>query len=485
VTLATSAQTAPRMLRGATAFFAARGTGVLLGLAVTLLLTRSLSRFDFGTLSIGLTVVALGTTLSDAGLNGVLIREGVRTPDDEADLLRWALRIRWLSGLVASILVAGLSLLIATTASARLTIAIFGLALPLLAPSIVYTALQRRYLIGRVALLMLLQNAQWFVVVVVLAAVDAPLPVYAGGFVAVSALNALQVAAFGKRVMEAPRGMLSRGEVMHRLRQAVPLGLTAVLALLYAKIDGLLLFGMKGATASAGYAASYRLLDVGSLVPASLASVFSTMFVYALRDRKTAHLVGARWVRLSLLLSAPVVVCGEILAGPLVRLVFGAQYSDSVFLLRLLLPTFALVCLEWVWTSMSTSAGIARRQLQVAVSALVVNVVLNVALIPSYGARACAAVTLATECVVVGLGWFIVHRAIPGRLWPSIGEYGRLAAVLAIAAAPAAFLPAWAAAATFAVLYIAGILLTRLATSHDWAAGASGPATPTEEPPTA
>jgi O-antigen/teichoic acid export membrane protein len=455
------------LLGGAALFLLARGAGVVAGLGVTLVLARALSRPDFGTFSLGLTMVVLGTALGD-GLGGVLMRESIQSPADEADLVRWARRFWLCTGSLAALVVAGVSVLAVDAPAQRLALIVLGLALPLLAPTVLYTVLQRRYLAGRVALLMLLQNAQWLAAVSLLALVGAPLLAYAVAYLVTSALYSAEIAVAARRVLGAPGLLLDARAAARRLRHAVPVSVTAMVAIAYAKVDGVLLYLFQGAAASAGYVAAYRLLDVAQLVPASLGSVFYPLFNYAWRDKRSPDAVAARWIHLSLLIAAPAVVLAEIVAGPVVRLVFGAGYADSELLFRLLMPSFLLICPGWVLTSVAVSAGRARRQLQLSAVGLAVTLAANVALIPLWGAVGCCLATLITEVAVFGMSWAVVRDIFDGPVWPSTERLVRLALLLAVAALPALVLPAIAAAVVFALCFGAGAFALRLVTADDY-----------------
>jgi O-antigen/teichoic acid export membrane protein len=469
-----------RMLSGALLFFVARCAGILFGLAVTLLLTRALTRSEFATLSLGLTLVVLGTSLSD-GVNSVLVRESIHTPADEEALLVWGRRYRWVIGLGGVLAVTTLTFPLVTGTAQRLTVIALSLALPLFAPTVLYSVLQRRYLAGRVALLMLLQSGQWLAAVAVLAWLRAPLIAYGIAYPLTILLYSMEMTVVARRVRGHAGGDgLDARTAWNRLRQAVPLGALAILAIGYAKADGMILYGVKGAAASAGYIAAYRLLDVANVLPASLNSVFFPAFTHSMDEPGTTT-VGARWIRYGILVSAPAALLGVILAEPLVHVALGGRYPDSVLLLRLLLASFVFVCLEWIFTSMAAATGMARRQLQVAIAGLVLNIVANFALIPLWGALACCLTTLGTELAVVVLSWYCLRRRLNGPVWPSAGFVLRLAAVLSVAALPAAVLPAVPAAALAAFLYVGGAVLLRLVTVDDYHLALARP--PTGAPP--
>jgi O-antigen/teichoic acid export membrane protein len=458
---------APRLLNSIVLFLLARCGGIIFGLGVMLVGARALSRSDFSTFLIALTLVVLGTTLSEAGLNSVLMRESIKKPQDEADLVVWARRFRWVTGFIATFVVTITSFFLVASGPAQLAVILFSLALPALAPTVLYSVLQRRYRTGRIALLMLLQNAQWFVAVVVLAWLDAPLVAYGVAYAVNSLLYAGEVTAAARYAIARGKTRIGVRDGWKRLKHAVPLGLNAVLALSYAKVDGVLLYGLQGPGRSAGYVAAYRLLDVMSVIPASVGLVFAPMFNYALQN-DSGPAVAVRWTRSAILVSCPVVVLGEVLAEPLVHLVFGSNYSDAVLLFRLLLPSFIFICLEWAFTSLGVALRLVKRQVQVSVAALAFNVAANLILIPVWGATACSVTTLVTEIVIVWLSWYIVRSAMSGPIWPPLKDLVKLGAVLAAVSWPALVIPPIPATVVCAVMYVGGVMLVRLVSRDDY-----------------
>lgn len=105
-------------------------------------------------------------------------------------------------------------------------------------------------------------------------------------------------------------------------------------------------------------------------------------------------------------------------------------------MLTILIAAFIPICVGNVAGNMVVAMDLQRRYLWLAALGLVLNVALNVVLIPEYGIEAAAWVTLATEVVVVAFATAMVLRRMEMRL--SLRRLG-----LALAAATAAALAVW------------------------------------------
>jgi O-antigen/teichoic acid export membrane protein len=84
--------------------------------------------------------------------------------------------------------------------------------------------------------------------------------------------------------------------------------------------------------------------------------------------------------------------------------------------LTILIAAFIPICIGNVAGNMVVAMDLQRRYIWLAALGLVLNVALNVVLIPSYGIEAAAWVTLGTEVVVVALATAMVLRRIEMRL---------------------------------------------------------------------
>ena len=109
-------------------------------------------------------------------------------------------------------------------------------------------------------------------------------------------------------------------------------------------------------------------------------------------------------------------------AGPTIDLIFGSEFSAAAPALPILMGAFVVICFGYLSGNMVVVLGLQRRYLLYALFGLFFNVALNLALLPPYGFIAAAWITLATELLVVGLGWRAVlgelhFRPQTGRIW--------------------------------------------------------------------
>jgi O-antigen/teichoic acid export membrane protein len=238
-----------------------------------------------------------------------------------------------------------------------------------------------------------------------------------------------------------------------------PLMVNGLLNQLFFKIDVLLLKPLAGDLALGWYATAYKLIDGLQVIPASFVlALFPLLARYAHDDRSKLARLGETGLKVLLALACPIAVGTTLLAEPIILLLAGPAYlPQSAWALQVLiwyLPiSFVNGLLQYVLIAVDR-----QRTLSLAFAVGVVfNVVANLALIPTYGYLAAAAVTVLSEVVLL----------VP-FLWVTRSEIGSLR-VLGMAWRPASAaaimaVPVWLLSAVSAPLAVlAGILAYGLA----------------------
>ena len=423
LTLATGAQLGGRLF------------GAFLGVLVVATLTRSLTRPAFGELSLALTILALAGSLADLGMGQIAVREMARKPDDRRAIAGALAAAQLGMGVVLSLLGTGIAFALMGGAEARIMAAFVMSTMPVGAVNALVIAAQARLRPELVIVPALVQNAVWLGIVLALGAADASLALYGVGALAAALTQAGVTLALIARLTEVTfHG--TRKIIGDLLRLAWPIGLAGMFVTAYYRIDGILLFNYRGATASAYYSAAYRVLDVLQILPITVSGVLLPLLASTERlgagQTQVKHLFELT-VALLLAAAMPIAACGVILAPGIVRLVYGPHYHNSVYLLQILLPAFIPICLGYLLTSQLILHHLLRPYIAITVIGAVINVVANIIAIPRYGAPAAAWATLGTELLVMAGIAIVVKRRL--GLGAPAGRVLRLLGAVAVTGA--------------------------------------------------
>jgi O-antigen/teichoic acid export membrane protein len=404
----------------------ARGVMLVLGVVTTLVVVRTLGDERFGQWSTILAVVEIVGYLSALySIEQVAVERAAADHAMERNWLGAQLGLSLVSTFLATIASCVVLLVIADDAAMRVAGVLASATIFAGGINASRTVFQARVRNDVSAAVMTLNSVLWTGVVVLVALRDGGLVPLAAGFLAVAMITAgLQLAlALRTGMIELRGGWRLWGRL---LRAGIPLAGAALLTVAYTRIDQVLVYQLSGAEEAGLYGAVYRVLDRAQLVPLAVVTTLLPMLAAAwTHDR-------ARFQRLfqdaaEFLWIAALLPLGLTLVAsePLVELLFGGDFAAAAPALPILMGAFVAIALGPLAVNAIVVLGRQRRLAIYALAGLVINVVLNLILIPPYGFLAAAWVTLVTEVSVVGLALWEVVRHLDDP--PVLGRFVRAA----------------------------------------------------------
>lgn len=226
------------------------------------------------------------------------------------------------------------------------------------------------------------------------------------------------------------------------------LGIVSVLALVYFKIDGIMLAAMKSATDVGIYSAPYKIIEIINVFPAIfMGLVFTALTQTWQSNRERANYLIDRSIEAMTLIALPVLVGGIILARPIMDLISSVSYAnystvtvwlsghairfDGILVLQLLLIAVAIDAYANIFGKGIIAFGSTKLLLWPNIAAVIVNVGLNLVVIPRWSYAGATIVTIITEGLVLILQILIIRRFVRPRIpWGMLGR--ALLAVLAM-----------------------------------------------------
>ncbi|MBD0281653.1 MAG: flippase [Thermoleophilaceae bacterium] len=432
---------------------AGKAAVLALGAASIAVLTRYLGPNDYGRFTLALMYMQLFGVLADAGLYMTVVREISKEPSRTDELVGNALTLRLLLSIVVIALGAALSLLLPYDPDVRLAIVLAGgpLLFGMLTSSLV-TVLQSQLRMARAVAGEVAGRAFALGLTLVVALLDL-------GFYAV-----MGAAAGGAAATLAVTWLCTRGVTTLRFRAqpavwrpllvvSLPLGLALAINELYFRADTLIISLYQPYDEVGLYTLAYRILEFtlafGTIF---LTTVFPVLSEAVANDDPRALRTIQASTDLFVILGAPLVAGGLVLAPPIIELAGGTEFEGAATPLRVLLMAGALSWVNGVFGFALIAKGRQASALWLNVSALTFNVGLNFFLIPRYGIVAAAVVTVASEALILAGSYFLMRRNFsffprPGTLAPAVAAAAvmggllwllrdaSLAAVLPLAAA--------------------------------------------------
>ncbi|AKM84991.1 MAG: polysaccharide biosynthesis protein [candidate division Kazan bacterium GW2011_GWA1_50_15] len=197
------------------------------------------------------------------------------------------------------------------------------------------------------------------------------------------------------------------------LREAWPLGVVTVVAMIYFKVDTVMLSMMKDSYAVGIYGAPYKVIEVLLTIPTIfMSSVFPVITQALTESRERAMRVFRKAFDAMSLVAWPLAIGTMMVATPLMTAIAGADFAVSGAPLKLLIWAAAL---SFVGATLNYSVIAAGRQSILVwpyLLATIFNIVTNWIFIPRYSYMGAAATTVATELLVVIYVAVVVYKEL-------------------------------------------------------------------------
>lgn len=381
--------------------YAARVSGIALGVALSVLSARHLGPEGQGNFASLKTFVLLGAQITNVGLSTALTILFARRPSRVAryrrSLVAWPFTV-WAALGLALVLAWGTGL--AAGVSTLWLLAVLWIPVQLFFLHVVSTfvALQSTRALGLVevggrALALAAGSAA---LVLFAKGVDT----FASALVLADVVTAAIAMAFLSRVAPPSRGGAAR--VFPFLKAAVRLGLRAypvlLIPFLLIRSDVLLVRFLRGAREAGIYSVAAQVIDISLVLPATISALVLPSLMRVARPEEGVR-AAFRPTALVLLGFAAAVAA---LGGPGVRILFGAPYQESYLALLLLLPGFVFLGLESLLAQYFAAKGFPPFLTFAWLGAFALNVVLNIVFVPRFGFLAAAASSSVCYAAILG-----------------------------------------------------------------------------------
>jgi O-antigen/teichoic acid export membrane protein len=196
------------------------------------------------------------------------------------------------------------------------------------------------------------------------------------------------------------------------LRASTPLMLATIFTSVYAANFDTILIGIYHPPEHVGwYSAAYRIYLMLAVLPKLFLTLYYPRFARGyIEDTAKLHADFQRFLTLCIIYGLPVIAATFVLAPDMLILLYGPQYIPAVSLLETLSLGAVSLLLAAGLPSMLMAAHYERQALICYLTAMVLNIALNLIAIPVWGEKAAAWTTVISETAVLVSGIILVHR---------------------------------------------------------------------------
>ncbi len=388
-----------------------------LAVSLVLLLSRTLGVEGLGRYTLAFSFLYMFNAIAPLGLAAIITRDGARDRDGLEHLLANATTLGIVSSLLVALCMAGLSFLLNYDAETQRAILILSLAiLPCTIGAFqdsAFIALERMdfLAVGTIAEytlkvgggILLLLNGYGLDAVLIVAITGRIL----GCFISAGLLRGLDIKS---------RLVYDNNSVRKLLKLAPTFLFIGIFATLYWRIDIFMLSKLRPVQDVGYYGAAWRILELAMVVPQSLClSLYPQISSSALNNLEQLARIGRTAMRYLFALSLPAAIGITLLAGPILELLYGVEFTAAKDTLSVLILTLIPYGIVRYHAYVLLGANHQRVDLALNIVMSVFNIIFNLALIPAYGHLGAAIATFTSICLYGLLQYGYLVKNIPGR----------------------------------------------------------------------
>lgn len=200
------------------------------------------------------------------------------------------------------------------------------------------------------------------------------------------------------------------------LKIAAPFAVAAVLARLYSYADTMILKQVVGDIAVGWYSIAYKITFAFQFIPLALvAALYPSFSTYFKNEKEKLASTFEYGLLYLFLIAAPIAVGIGVLAQDIIITIYTAEYMNAVLPLQILISSIVFSFLSFPIGALLNACHRQTAQTCVVATALLVNVGLNLWLIPSHGVVGAAIAALVGNATLAIGGWFFVPSIVSVR----------------------------------------------------------------------
>ncbi|MCF7865666.1 MAG: flippase [Candidatus Pacebacteria bacterium] len=376
--------------------FVARVVSLVISFFVTTYIARYLGPYNYGQLSYAISFVALFSFISTLGIDSVLYREILRYSEKKDIYIGSALVLKLLAGLLASLLSIITAYLTGTHDVALLLIAIisftfifnsfniivfeFQAAVESKIPSIIAVVVTLILSFAKVAVVVFDKGIIYLSLVLLLESI-----LYAGLYIVfrIKKYGSISNWSFDKNI------------AVSIMKDSWPMMFGSAFALVYARIDQVFIKSLVDVQSVGIYDAAVRLSEVWYFLPnILLASLFPAIMNARGTNLSTYYKRMKYVLLLMIILSFSIAIPTTFFAKEIVHIVFGPAFIGSYIILQIYIWSLAGTYINHAISYFLIAENYRKMIFTSSLVGMILNVILNILLIPRYGISGAAIATL-------------------------------------------------------------------------------------------
>lgn len=391
--------------------FAEKIFRMVVGLFVGVWIARYLGPEKYGLLSYAQSFVGLFTAIATLGLDSIVVRELVKHPEKEGELLGTAFGLKLFGAILTLIVIAGAVQFTSNDTYTNILVFIIASATIFQAFNVIDMYFQAKVMGKYITLANTISLFISSLIKIMLILYKAPLMAFAWMVLFDSVVLSLGFVYFflknlkfniqyskldtGNSTFSIRHLKFNKSTAVDLLKDSWPLILSGIAIMIYMKIDQVMIKEMLNAEAVGQYAAAVRISEAWYFIPMVIASSLFPAIINA--KKQSEELYYARLQKLYDLLvwmAIAIALPMTFLSDWVVNLLYGSKYHEAGSVLMIHIWAGVFVFLGVAFSKYLTIENLTKKSFYRTLLGALLNVILNYIFIPKYGIKGAALATL-------------------------------------------------------------------------------------------
>ncbi len=392
----------------------------LLRVGTLLYAARALGTSEYGVFAYILSIVGIFSIFSDMGVNGLLVRDTANHPERRREYFATSFWIK-----ISLVALTCLLLFICAPHFIKIEAALY--LIPIAGLLIIFDAVRDfivAYIRGLekmegetliVTVLNVVLAILGFTILVLYPSAEALLIVYTAS----SAVATLVSIVLARKQIFQIRNSFQKNIAQEIFKNGWPIALAGAFGLLMLNVDIIMLGLWRSASEIGLYAAGQKIVQVLYSVPAliSIAIFPTTAAIIKTGDMEKEKVLNEKSMSAIFLFVIPLVVGGILLGKPIFSFVFGPEYIEGAVAFSLLLVNIFFIFPGVIIANLVLAHNQQGKMFKYVIAAALVNILLNIILIPKIGIVGAALATLVAQAINYGFTWYQIRKVSPFALF--------------------------------------------------------------------
>jgi len=186
-------------------------------------------------------------------------------------------------------------------------------------------------------------------------------------------------------------------------KNSLPFAASNIIWVAYFNFDAFILSLLRTEAEVGIYGAVFKIIAMSYIFGYAVSNTFTPLLFksFHLNDKADQSALGTRLAVVMLVLSVLMSVVFFVLSPWLLKVIIGNDFSEGVVIMRILSISIFFRLLNFAFAEMLTTSGRQMQRVKLEWLLLAANIIMNIALIPSYGGVGAAIATLIAEAVLL------------------------------------------------------------------------------------